>query len=765
VTVIKAETPDAKYSATCTVRVTVPATAQAPTASVKPGEVNKGTKVLLSTSAYGAKIYYTTDGSVPSYDAAGKPLATTKIYNDAIIIEKNVVIKAIAVCDGYKDSAVATFEYTVKTASWGDIENDKEVKDIFKDVSEVPEGMWFALDGKAYRLNDKINFSIAYTGDKITFNDRIKVYDSTKRLWENTDYTVTYKNNQAVASKDAGKKAPLFIIKGKGNYEKAAEFAFDIVAADINSAKLISEKNICVNPGTKLGSVKPQLSFNGKKLTAGKDFTLSFVNGISADTKAAAGETYEISIIGKGSFTDTFGDKLTVKAVDPKDSSVMAMTKIKVSVPKAKDLPYDKNGYDLVALFDNSNSKAAKVAVLNGKVSLEYGKDFTVSSSDADANGIITAAGKHSVTVHGKGKYVGDKVAILEISGIPANKVKITGLNTNAEYTGKAYTLPDGVKLTSALGNLEQGKDYDVEIHDNGSVGKVNVVFTFKGQYTGTVKKVINVKAKNISSAKITVSDAQYSKSGAVPESVTVKIDNETLIEGIDYTLSYKNNAKVADKNSGKSAPVVVVKGKGNYTGSKSEFFTVGKADITKCVSLVSVDKVYSEKAGSFRSEPKLTDNSKAIALGKDIDKFDKKTAFKYCYAANGEEIPANAVVPADTIIEVRLTVNCGPQSPYKAGKYELKGYYKILGKGFDIKAAKVSVKDPDKLRFNNGKEIIPDLVVTMNNKPLGKDDYEIVSISSNRFLGTASVTIRGKGKYGGTNTFKFKIGARSIFG
>ena len=52
-----------------------------------------------------------------------------------------------------------------------------------------------------------------------------------------------------------------------------------------------------------------------------------------------------------------------------------------------------------------------------------------------------------------------------------------------------------------------------------------------------------------------------------------------------------------------------------------------------------------------------------------------------------------------------------------------------------------------------------------MNNKPLGKDDYEIVSISSNRFLGTASVTIRGKGKYGGTNTFKFKIGARSILG
>ncbi len=46
------------------------------------------------------------------------------------------------------------------------------------------------------------------------------------------------------------------------------------------------------------------------------------------------------------------------------------------------------------------------------------------------------------------------------------------------------------------------------------------------------------------------------------------------LIEGTDYTISYKNNKKVADKNAAK-APTVVVKGKGSYSGSKEFKFSI----------------------------------------------------------------------------------------------------------------------------------------------------------------------------------------------
>ncbi|MCR4748302.1 MAG: BspA family leucine-rich repeat surface protein, partial [Lachnospiraceae bacterium] len=207
VTVIKAETPDGKYRATCTVKVTVPAKTQAPTASVKPGEVEKGTKVLLSSATYGATIFYTDDGSPLEFDDNGKVYSTTKIYDDAIIIDKDVEIKAIAVCDGYKASSTKIFKYTV-SQNWGDISAADQKALFAGDVSKVPEGIWYLIDGKVYTKDGATDIEKIYNANKITFNDEIRVYHSTRRLWENRDYTIDYKNNTNVASKDAGAKAP-----------------------------------------------------------------------------------------------------------------------------------------------------------------------------------------------------------------------------------------------------------------------------------------------------------------------------------------------------------------------------------------------------------------------------------------------------------------------------------------------------------------------------------------------------------------------------
>nr|MCR4748859.1 hypothetical protein [Lachnospiraceae bacterium] len=294
--------------------------------------------------------------------------------------------------------------------------------------------------------------------------------------------------------------------------------------------------------------------------------------------------------------------------------------------------------------------------------------------------------------------------------------------------------------------------------------GKVNITFTFKGRYTGTVKKTVNVKARSIAGAVIDIKgSAKYSKAGAVPEAVIVKLGGETLIEGIDYTLSYKNNTK-----SGVTA-TVTAKGIGNYTGTISKGFRVEKSLITDCVTLVSADKQFNAKAkaGYFKSVPKLMDGGKAISIGKDVNKFDTKTAFKYYFAASTEEIPDATVVPANTLIKVKVTVTCGAASPYQAGTYELVGYYKILDKGKDLKAAKVKIKDINKLTFNNGKPVVPlkseDLIVTVGKDNLKADDYDIISVKNNRFLGTATVVIQGKGTYGGTKSFTFKIGARAF--
>lgn len=75
-------------------------------ASHPSGMLPAGTEVTLSTSTAGAKIYYTTDGSVPTVENG-------QLYNGPITINDTTTIKAIAVKDGLSNSEVNEFNYTV----------------------------------------------------------------------------------------------------------------------------------------------------------------------------------------------------------------------------------------------------------------------------------------------------------------------------------------------------------------------------------------------------------------------------------------------------------------------------------------------------------------------------------------------------------------------------------------------------------------------------------------------------------------------------
>ena len=57
-----------------------------------------------------------------------------------------------------------------------------------------------------------------------------------------------------------------------------------------------------------------------------------------------------------------------------------------------------------------------------------------------------------------------------------------------------------------------------------------------------------------------------YEKGGAKP-SVTVSVDDRELVQGVDYTVSYKKNTRLVEDAQ------VIVKGKGNYTGSLNRSF------------------------------------------------------------------------------------------------------------------------------------------------------------------------------------------------
>ena len=58
-----------------------------------------GTKVVLTCATEGAKIFYTTDGSIPSQSHG-------KLYSNPISRSADLVIEAIAVTDNFRNSTV-----------------------------------------------------------------------------------------------------------------------------------------------------------------------------------------------------------------------------------------------------------------------------------------------------------------------------------------------------------------------------------------------------------------------------------------------------------------------------------------------------------------------------------------------------------------------------------------------------------------------------------------------------------------------------------
>lgn len=801
---VTAAIDDTDYSDVCTVTINPQPTVAVPVADIgsttEPTAVKAGTFITLTSGTYGADIFYTVDGSDPVYDI-GILGSNAEVYTDRIKISKtsedvtNVTIKAVAIKDGYKRSDVVTYNYTIdeiSADSWGDLQGDEILQSQFGDkASGVPDGVWYAINGKAYKESGYTNFALEYTGSKITFNDRIEVYCGNRRLCENRDYTVSYANNtnalempsgaenveDDLKSNNAGKvKIPAVTIKGKGNYKDKAEFRFGIYKADINEAVFTSGDTAYIVAGSKvkLSSVKPAVALNGKTLKLNKDYELTYfydtsealVQEPSKEIVGAAGKTYTIQIKAKdgSNLTGVKEDKVTVTSVAAKADIPAGPVRTKMNKVKIAGLStsveYTGSEITLKDLF-----KADKVT-----------KDPNGDKNESDAWEQVTL-----YTIDAKTKV---KTPL---------KQYVEGLETPTEFaTGDPNTA-----------------DYEVFMSNTGVMGKFTLTFTGMNDYEGTLKKTITVKAYNVRNdarGVLIIDDipaVDYVKTGAKPsvtvkyvtrwadESKTTPSEYFTLEEGIDYTLTYKNNVKPALSTIGKKAPTVTIKGKGNYTGANAtKTFTINKANVKDNVVLTVADVIYNSKgkAGYFMPTPKIMDSGKAVSAGKNKDiEAIAKTAYKYYYAedtdlmddahtpryAGTEVLKTDKVAPGTRIKVTATAVVKSDNSPYNKTDDEgvtIEGYYNIIDTGKDISKMNAGLTKGVTISFHNGDELIPLKAEQITVMPKGKGaeallpaDYEIVSVVNNRFLGKATVTIRGRNGYGGTKTFTFKIGAMSM--
>ena len=638
-------------------------------------------------------------------------------------------------------AAAATKTITIQVLAWDD----------------VPRDGFFVLP-----VESKV-----YTGKAI--KPEPAVYDGNAEicLEKGRDYTISYKNNKNAYTLKEGeegfnaKKAPTMIIKGKGNYDQKLTVYFTIQPRDITDLADtgIVADDIVVEANGKEQKKTPVIKVNGKKL--GKaDMEVAYPALEDANLSAVAYKepgTYPVVITGKGNYTGSRAVNLIVAA---KGTGLA-----KASIAKIPAQEFD--GVNAVELDDTELVVTAKI---NGKKeTLKKGVHYTVEYANNKAVGTATVTVK---AIEGSG-FAGFKKATFKVTGTSIAKAKVEGVE-NKVYTGSAQKLV----LKVSLGDeLKEGTDYTVTYSKNTNVGTATVTIKGIGKYIGSIKKTFKITAVNMADV-VAVKDgeltAKYVKGGANP-SLNLVFNGKKLTEGRDYTVTYKNNKAVYTAKTGengydaKKAPTITIKGKGNFAGSVSRTYTItgrSLADADVAVTMSVADKAVSDKKGGYISKVVITDaDGKVLKQGADY------SAPVYTMANEKGEIVTltkEDTAPVGSVITVSVT---------GLGVYEdaegkpLVTTYCITAKDFTkVKVAGIQKKYTGKAVELTAADFVNEdgsSKVTIGGESLvyGKD-FEIVpgSYKNNVKKGTATVTIRGCGEYGGTKTVKFSVGARSLW-
>ena len=255
-----------------------------------------------------------------------------------------------------------------------------------------------------------------------------------------------------------------------------------------------------------------------------------------------------------------------------------------------------------------------------------------------------------------------------------------------------------------------------------------------------------------------------------------------------DYTVTYKNNTNAALSNAVNSkgasiAPTVIVKGKGNYSGTIEKTFNILPANIDLAFTAqdAEVNSGIAKAHQTLLSNGSLQKGSftlKYLQAGKEITlKNNKDYSLFYPHTDPSVTDPLSENVYDPQAFKMpgiySITVmGIGNYTGSRTLKLEIadKENVTLLSKVkiSDIPNQVYSGKDfilagePDsnetRVIDKNGKVV--DLVLTdkaKNTKLVYGTDYDI-SYTCNREIGTAKVTLTGKGKYAGTVNKQFKI-------
>ncbi len=293
-------------------------------------------------------------------------------------------------------------------------------------------------------------------------------------------------------------------------------------------------------------------------LTEGVDYELSDITDSDGNTVSESidGGNYSFYINGIGNYDG--GYYYSYEIIGP-DISTLHYT-------IGETVYYDST----VSVEDGAYSYYVSIVDTANNYTLEEYTDYSVSIEEGTSSAFV-------ITVTGMNKYSGT---------IKANASHATALISDCsvqelsamDYTGSAIT--QNIVVYQSTGEttaeLKEGTDYTVEYSNNVNAGVASVTIIGIGDYAGTIGNEFEINALDASSYSVLSTDLDYiiygeSSEYASYDSATnahtlifnISAGTNTLVENTDYTVAYTNNTACGTMT-------YTITYQGNYSGTKS---------------------------------------------------------------------------------------------------------------------------------------------------------------------------------------------------
>ena len=319
----------------------------------------------------------------------------------------------------------------------------------------------------------------------------------------------------------------------------------------------------------------PVLTFNGKNLTAGKDYKVtSYSDNINTDYG-------ELRIEGMGNF---------------KDATIRSFKILPADISKAS-FNYTKVVYKRYYKWEGFTVKY-------NSVTLKEGTDYTATLQSADG---LTATWK----VTGKGNFLGEKTVTQTLLPLDLNDfVADAYVSGSYTYTGSSIK-PASVSFYTSEGTnprLEANVDYKLTYGTNINAGQGTVTVAGIGKYKGSMTVNFTINKRSISSTEIAdIAQQIYTGSPITPD-VNITYNGKTLVKDKDYTLTYS-------KNTAAGTATIRIDGIGNFYSYQTKTFKIVEIHDVSVADIPDIVCDYGKRPTPI---PEVTIDGKKGVLGTD---------------------------------------------------------------------------------------------------------------------------------------------------